>query len=89
MPRTKLGTRFKRSCASVDHLGPAVGSSGCPAVTTFARTISNGSAGTVRPPISTPRDATSCVSIGFVSMATTRPHFGHWNVAASVPSPGS
>src|SRR6266516_1449041 len=67
MPRTKLGTRLKRSCASADQDSPAL-------VTTFARTISNGSAGTVRPPISTPSDDSSCVSIGFVSIATTRPH---------------
>src|SRR6266705_773387 len=81
MPRTKLGTRPSRSWASLVQAGPPV--------TTFVRTISSGSAGTVRPPISTPREDTSWVSIGFVSMATTRPHFGHLKVAARVPSPGS
>src|SRR6266576_1476653 len=80
MPRTKLGTRESRSWASPDHAGPPV--------TTALLIVSNGSAGTVRPPISTPSDETSCVSIGFVSIAITRPHVGHFNVAASVPSPG-
>src|SRR2546425_605436 len=58
-------------------------------VETMLRTVCSGRSGTVLPPISTPSDDTSCVSIGFVSMATTRPHLGHLNVAASVPSPGS
>src|SRR5947209_8303018 len=53
------------------------------------RTVSSGCGGTVRPPITTPREATSCVSMGLVSMATTRLQAGHLNAAASVPSPGS
>src|SRR5437867_11574121 len=58
-------------------------------VTTIPRTVSIGCGGSVVPPIFTPRDATSCVSMGFVSSATTRPQVGQRNAAASVPSPGS
>src|SRR2546422_18554 len=76
MPRTKLGMRDSRSWASSDQAGPP------PPVTTFARTISNGLAGTVRPPISTPSDETSCVSMRFVSIPTARPHVGHLNRVA-------
>src|SRR6184192_3759978 len=45
--------------------------------------------GRVVPPILTPRDATSWVSMGLVSSATTRPQVGQRNAAANVPSPGS
>src|SRR6266700_5031981 len=58
-------------------------------VATIPRTVSIGCGEIVVPPIFTPRDATSWVSMGFVSSATTRPHVGHRNAAASVPSPGS
>src|SRR6266480_6170993 len=58
-------------------------------VVTIPRTISSGWGGSVAPPIFTPSDATSWVSIGFVSSATTRLHWGQRNAAASVPSPGS
>src|SRR5437764_6427745 len=57
-------------------------------VVTIPRTISSGWGGSVAPPIFTPSDATSWVSIGFVSSATARPHWGQRNAAASVPSPG-
>src|SRR5438874_1878912 len=61
MPRTKLGTRSKRSRASADQdilvpapcsLLPSSNASSRPVVTIF-RTVSRGWAGTVRPPIST------------------------------------
>src|SRR5437762_4762280 len=96
MPRTKPGTRASRSCAAGDQVGPTVRPSDGPSwkassrpVVTIPRTISSGWGGSVAPPIFTPSDATSWVSIGFVSSATTRPHWGQRNAAASVPSPGS
>src|SRR6267378_8622712 len=96
IPRTNPGTRANRSWASPDQMGllppprsrPSSKASSFP-VTTIPRTVSIGCGEIVVPPIFTPREATSCVSMGFVSSATTRPHVGHRNAAASVPSPGS
>src|SRR2546422_10968193 len=99
MPRTKPGTRANRSCASRDQAGrgpfpfpvspfPSSKASSRPVVT-IPLTVSSGCESIVVPPIFTPRDATSWVSMGFVSSATTRPQVGQRNAAASVPSPGS
>src|SRR5256886_392728 len=96
LPRTNPGTRARRSRASIDQMGPLPAPGSRPSskasslpVVTIPRTISSGWGGSVAPPIFTPSDATSWVSIGFVSSATTRPHLGQRNAAASVPSPGS
>src|SRR6266853_859287 len=99
MPRTKPGTRANRSCASWDQAGrgpfpfpvspfPSSKASSRPVVT-IPLTVSSGCESIVVPPIFTPRDATSWVSMGFVSSATTRPQVGQRNAAARVPSPGS
>ena len=52
------------------------------------RRCSNGSGGTVWPPTFTPRLRTICVSNGFVSIATRKPHSGHRKVTVSEPSSG-
>src|SRR2546426_8450661 len=99
MPRTKPGTRANRSCASRDQAGrgpfpfpvspfPSSKASSRPVVP-IPLTVWSGCESIVVPPIFTPRDATSWVSMGFVSSATTRPQVGQRNAAASVPSPGS
>src|SRR5439155_157065 len=52
------------------------------------RRCSNGSTGAARPPTFTPRLRTICVSNGFVSIATRKPHSGQRNVTLSEPSSG-
>ena len=65
---------------------PSKASGRAPAI--VDRSVSNGSAGTVRPPTLTPRLRTIWVSNGLVSIATRNPHSGQRNVTESEPSSG-